>query len=51
MAKRKKNDVSIWVPVAVGTGLVLWPEPLTTATGLLILAGAFGFKIQQYLIK
>jgi hypothetical protein len=44
MAK-KKDDVNIWIPIGVAIGLILFPEPATTATGLLILAGTFGYKV------
>lgn len=43
--KKKKGAAPWWAAVAVGTGLVLFPEPATTATGLAILALAFGYKV------
>lgn len=33
-----------WVATAVGVGLVVFPEPATTATGLGILAANLGYK-------
>jgi hypothetical protein len=43
MAKRRKNPKGppYWIGVVVGLGLVVFPDPLTTATGLAILAGTF----------
>lgn len=40
----KKKDVTIWPAVLIGSILVIWPEPITTATGLLVIASAFGVK-------
>jgi len=40
----KKKPESIVPALVVGTALILFPEPATTATGLLIIATAFGLK-------
>jgi len=41
---RKKKEQTIWPAVLIGSVLILWPEPLSTATGILIVASAFGVK-------
>ena len=41
---KKQNTTRIVIPLIVGSVLILWPEPLTTATGLLIVAGSLGYK-------
>ena len=38
----KQQGVAWWVAVAIGSALVVFPEPATTATGLGILAVALG---------
>jgi hypothetical protein len=40
--KQKAPGVAWWLAVAIGTGLVLFPEPVTTGTGLAILGVALG---------
>lgn len=40
----KKADALFWPAVIVGAALILFPEPVTTATGLAIVAGAFALK-------
>jgi hypothetical protein len=40
-----KPSIAWWVAVAIGTGLVLFPEPATTATGAAILAAALGAEL------
>jgi len=35
----KGHGVAWWTAVVVGVGLVVFPEPATTATGLALLAG------------
>ena len=40
----KSHGVTFWAAVVVGVGLVIFPEPATTATGLAILAGTFAFS-------
>ena len=40
----KKKDTPIWIPLLVGTALILFPEPVTTTTGLVIVAGTFGYR-------
>ena len=42
--KKKKMGPEWWTAVVIGTGLVLFPEPATTATGLAILAGTLGYR-------
>jgi len=44
MAKKKQADLPFYLAVAVGLGLVVFPEPVTTATGLAILAATFGAR-------
>jgi len=38
----KNPSVAWWVAVAIGTALVVFPEPATTATGLGILGVSLG---------
>jgi len=45
MSRKKKDEIPTWIPLLVGTGLILFPEPATTATGLLIIAATFGLKV------
>jgi hypothetical protein len=33
-----------WLALIVGIGLVLYPEPVTTATGLGIISGSLGYN-------
>ena len=40
----KKKDPTIWPAVLIGSILVIWPNPLSTATGILVIASAFGVK-------
>jgi hypothetical protein len=40
--KSKTPGVAWWLAVAVGVGLVVFPEPATTATGVAILGVALG---------
>ena len=46
MASKSNDGVGLGTLLAVVTGLVLVaiPEPATTATGLAIIAGTFGFR-------
>jgi len=43
MAK-KKNQAPWWIALAVGTILIVIPEPATTGAGLLIVLGTVGLK-------
>ena len=38
------HGVTFWTAVVVGVGLVIFPEPATTATGLAFLAGTFAYS-------
>jgi hypothetical protein len=40
----RKPDPPLWIPLTIGTALILFPEPTTTVTGLLIVAGTFGYR-------
>jgi len=44
-ADDKGTSIAWWGAIVVGVGLVLFPEPATTATGLAILAGSLGAKV------
>lgn len=47
MSKRKNEPSGrtvFWASVVVGTGLILFPEPATTAAGLLIVGSALGIQ-------
>lgn len=48
MSKQRKDGPSgraiFWTSVVVGTGLILFPEPATTAAGLLIVGSALGVQ-------
>ena len=36
------HGVGWWITLVVGAGLIVFPEPATTATGLLIVSGLLG---------
>ena len=42
MAARKKTSAPWWAATAVAVGLILIPDPITTGTGLAILAYNLG---------
>jgi hypothetical protein len=42
---KKAQPIPLWVPVIIGIGLVLFPEPATTLTGLGILGATFSYKV------
>jgi hypothetical protein len=42
----KKNDVAPWwVASLVAVGLILFPEPATTAAGVILLTASVGYKV------
>jgi hypothetical protein len=44
---QKTQPIPYWIPIVIGLGLVVFPEPTTTLTGLGILAATFGYRLTQ----
>lgn len=40
----RKFDAISLLMIIIGIGLIVYPEPATTATGLLLVAGAFALE-------
>lgn len=47
--ERISGSIPAWVPLLIGTGLILFPEPSTTAIGTLIVVGTLGLEASKSL--
>lgn len=43
-AERISGSIPAWIPLLIGTGLIIFPEPATTAIGSLIVLGTLGLE-------
>ena len=46
-SRRSNPGPPYWIALLVGGGLVVFPDPLTTATGLAIIAGTFALRASE----
>jgi hypothetical protein len=47
MAKNTRSDALTALAALIGAGLIIFPEPATTAVGSLVLLGALGLQASK----